>query len=211
MAELPFDIPHSLMSYLEQYESAPVKISHRLEKQLKKRGPDAVGHFLLGWFYHRQDNHQKAMTCAVKAKSFAPGSPFFEKLHYYFSHPELFEAWCSESRDELTHINRSGGYTSQSIHDLNVLIEKLSALEPSPMKENMQSLADDDNPEKNSFDDTDDIVSETLAKIHENQGKKAAAIKTYNRLKEINSGQADFYDEQIKRLEAGRDNHSEEE
>ncbi|MDZ7693336.1 MAG: hypothetical protein U5K69_19840 [Balneolaceae bacterium] len=72
-----------------------VAITNKLKNHLKKRGPDAVGYFLLAWFYHVEGNKDKAIRAALKAKVFAPGSPLMDKLHYYLSHPDAFEAWTS--------------------------------------------------------------------------------------------------------------------
>src|SRR5699024_2247490 len=76
-----------------QFESSPDKAINRLQTQLNKRGPDPVGYFLLGWFFHRQDEREKAIDCAFKAKNLASGSPFLKNIHYFFTHPDVFEAW----------------------------------------------------------------------------------------------------------------------
>lgn len=62
MIELPFDIPKSLASYVEQFDREPLKATKRLKEQLKKRGPDAVGHFLLAWFYHLKDKNEEGLN-----------------------------------------------------------------------------------------------------------------------------------------------------
>jgi len=60
------------------------------------------------------------------------------------------------------------------------------------------------------FDDTDlakqaeavdDIISETLAKIHVVQGKKQQAIEMYNQLKEINPDKAEHYQAEIEKID----------
>lgn len=48
--------------------------------------------------------------------------------------------------------------------------------------------------------DVDDIVTETLAVIHEKQSNYPAAIQTYERLKEANPSKEEYYSKQIKRL-----------
>lgn len=201
MADLPFDIPPSLYSYLEQFESAPQKTTRRLEQQLQKRGADAVGYFLLAWFYHKQENQPEAVNAALKAKIFAPGSPFFEKLHYFFSHPNLFDAWCTQ---EAWNDHTLGGYgfsKSGPILDLDNLIEKLSKIESSRIRFNQDILSDEDSSSATEeSDEVDDIVSETLAKIHEQQGKYKTAIKAYERLKVTKKERQSFYDERIEEL-----------
>lgn len=203
MAQLPFDIPKSLASYAEHFEEAPKKAIDRLKKQLKKRGPDAVGHFLLSWFYHIKDMDEKAIDEALKARIFAPGSPFFEKLHYYLSHPQTFEAWTPESISSKSK-QASAEKQPGPVLDLDSLIQKLSAIE----SERLRPSGDVDITEKKKkrdIDNIDDIASETLASIHEKQGKTEAAIKTYQRLKELNKEKKEYYKEQIMRLEKIRE------
>src|SRR5690554_4194901 len=93
MMNIPVHIPRSLQSYLDQYSEKPLVAIERLENQLKKRGPDAVGYYLLAWFYHYQDQPAEAVRCAWKAKIFAPGSPVMESFPYLMSHPKKFDAW----------------------------------------------------------------------------------------------------------------------
>lgn len=202
MPDLPFTIPESLASYLVQFESAPEKTIHRLKKQLKKRGPDAVAYFLLGWFYHRQGDREKAIDCALKAKTFAPGSPFLNKVHYYFTHPQLFGAWQTTEGDTSPSFSQPFPKDADPITDLNTLIEKLSAMESN--RRIRQKKQDDSSAQRKNhtenFDDVDDIVSETLAKIHEQQGKTQAAIDTYQKLKKRRKEKSAYYSEQIARL-----------
>lgn len=199
MTELPFDIPPSLFSYLEQYQSAPEKTTIRLEKQLQKRGADAVGYFLLAWFYHQQERHQQAVDYALKAKNYAPGSPFFENLHYFFSHPKLFDAWCNPSSATQDSANRYTAFrASGPLLDLDSLIEKLSDVESRRINFDPDAPAGTSKPDK--VDDTDDIVSETLATIYEQQGKLEAAINAYERLKIIKSERKSAFDKKIKEL-----------
>lgn len=46
----------------------------------------------------------------------------------------------------------------------------------------------------------EDIISETLAKIHQQQGNKKAAIKMYERLIEVNEDKADEFLNKIDEL-----------
>ncbi len=93
MQELPFEIPQSLSSYVAQFENDPEKGIANLEAFLKKRGMDAVGYFLLSWLYFNNDQKEEAVHFALKAKCCAPGSPFFQHLHYFMVHPNHFDAW----------------------------------------------------------------------------------------------------------------------
>lgn len=199
MPQLPFEIPQSLASYAEHFEEDPLKATTRLKKQLKKRGPDAVGHFLLAWFYHLKGLDDQAVEEAVKARMFAPGSPFFEKLHYYLSHPNTFEAWTPSSSSSTTKPTPAAKEHGPVLN-LDMLIEKLSSVESKRIKPDTTEPSDPIEKNDASSDNVDDIVSETLATIHEKQGKTEAAIRTYERLKKIRKEKKDYYDDQIRRL-----------
>lgn len=202
MTDIPFSIPESLVTYIVQYETSPDKTIHRLKKQLKKRGPDAVGYFILGWFYHRKGQDEEALNCALKAKNFAPGSPFFARLHYFFSHPQLFEAWQDQS---LNGTSAGDKYQSQigpfPNADLDDLIQKLSATKSKRISINEEDVSKSEKNTDPDPDNADEVVSETLAKIHEKQGKNGAAIKAYEMLRNARNEKENYYNEQIKRLE----------
>ena len=211
MPQLPFEIPKSLSSYAEHYEDDPIKAIKRLKKQLKKRGPDAVGHFLLAWLYHLEGLDDEAVEEALRARIFAPGSPFFQKLHYYLSHPKAFEAWTPDeeriySKDTNDSLSEPG-----PVLDLDNLIQKLSAVESDRIRPEVNQTAEkSDKGDETSSEDVDDIVSETLAKIHEKQGKMDAAINAYKRLKTINKGKAEHYTQEIQRLQKLKEEQEEE-
>lgn len=210
MPQLPFDIPKSLASYAEHFDDDPLKATTRLKKQLKKRGPDAVGHFLLAWFYHLKGMDDQAVEEALKARIFAPGSPFFQKLHYYLSHPQAFEAWTPEKAATPSKKSSKPTNTPGPVLNLDSLIQKLSAVEDERIrpKENQEEHGD---PNKAvSKDNVDDIASETLAQIHEEQGKMDAAIRTYKRLRRSNSQKKDHYTDQIIRLQSLKEKNEEE-
>lgn len=69
MSNFPFHLPDSLVSYAIQFESSPEKAVNRLQSQLDKRGPDPVGYFLLGWFYHRQNKNSKQLIALLKRRT----------------------------------------------------------------------------------------------------------------------------------------------
>jgi tetratricopeptide (TPR) repeat protein len=200
MAELPFNIPQSLRSFNERFEKNPKTGITKLSRHLKKRGPDAVGHFLLAWFYHLDDQNSLAIREALKAKTYAPGSPLMEHLHYFLVHPEKFEAAIPvENYTSSKKLNQSN--RKSPILDLDSLIAMLEAVESKRIR-----IPGDDEP----FDDTnlaqeaeqvDDIISETLAKIHVIQGKKKQAIEMYNQLKEIHPDKMEHYQAEIDKLD----------
>jgi len=110
MAELPFNIPQSLRSFNERFEKNPKTGITKLSRHLKKRGPDAVGHFLLAWFYHLDDQNSLAIKEALKAKTFAPGSPLMEHLHYFLVHPEKAVLACASAVREWDANGTNFGY-----------------------------------------------------------------------------------------------------
>lgn len=201
MPQLPFDIPNSLASYAEHFEDDPIKATKRLKKQLNKRGPDAVGHFLLAWFYHLEGMDDQAVDEALKARIFAPGSPFFQKLHYYLSHPKAFEAWTPKKSKPSSRKSSETVSDPGPVLNLDSLIQKLSTVEDKRIHLPQNSTDDTQSERDVAGDDVDDIVSETLAKIHEDQGKIDAAIHTYKRLKKLKAEKEDYYDDQIARLQ----------
>lgn len=199
MAELPFNIPQSLRSFNERFEKNHKTGITKLSRHLKKRGPDAVGHFLLAWFYHLDDQNTLAIREALKAKTFAPGSPLMEHLHYFLVHPEKFEAAVPiqnyTSSKKLNQSNRKS-----PILDLDSLIAMLEAVESKRIRIPSDDEPFDDTNLAEEADQVDDIISETLAKIHVLQGKKQQAIVMYNQLKEINPDKVEHYQTEIDKL-----------
>ncbi len=199
MQTLPFNIPKSLSSYVEKFETDPEGSTAKLAKLIQKRDPDAVGHFLLAWFHHLQGNNQLAIREALIAKTYAPGSPLMEHLHYFLVHPELFEARVPSISYSSERKLQQASRTSP-ILDLDRLIELLEEVE----SQRIQIPLDDENAndEDLSEESTEvgDIVSETLAKIHEKQGNRKEAIKMYERLITLNEDKADIYSSQISKL-----------
>ncbi|HBX67123.1 MAG: hypothetical protein CL670_07025 [Balneola sp.] len=200
MQELPFNIPKSLSSYVEKFDEDPKKVTQKLKKHLKKRGPDAVGHFLLSWFYHIQDKKSEAVKEALKAKTYAPGSPLMEHLHYFLVHPEKFEAAIPAHSYTSSAVKLQQASRTSPVLDLDRLIEMLEAVESQRIQIPAEGEPHDDTDLSKEAEDVDDLVSETLAKIHSLQGRNKEAIKMYERLIEKDESKADHYKEQINKL-----------
>ena len=200
MQELPFNIPKSLSSYVEKFDEDPKKVTQKLKKHLKKRGPDAVGHFLLSWFYHLQDKKSEAVKEALKAKTYAPGSPLMEHLHYFLVHPEKFEAAIPAHSYTSSAVKLQQASRTSPVLDLDRLIEMLEAVESQRIQIPAEGEPHDDTDLSKEAEDVDDLVSETLAKIHSLQGRNKEAIKMYERLIEKDESKADHYKEQINKL-----------
>tara|TARA_R110002124_G_C8951264_1_gene513324 strand:+ start:2187 stop:2789 length:603 start_codon:yes stop_codon:yes gene_type:complete len=199
MAELPFNIPQSLRSFNERFEKNPKTGITKLSRHLKKRGPDAVGHFLLAWFYHLDDQNTLAIREALKAKTYAPGSPLMEHLHYFLVHPEKFEAAVPvQNYSSSKKLNQS--HRKSPILNLDSLIAMLEAVESKRIRIPTDDEPFDDTNLAEEADQVDDIISETLAKIHVLQGKKQQAIEMYNQLKELHPDKIEYYQSEIDKL-----------
>ncbi|MEX2395779.1 MAG: hypothetical protein WD491_02090 [Balneolales bacterium] len=197
MPDFPFTIPPSLSSFVEQFDSDPQKSTDRLETHLKKRGLDAGGYFILACLYHKRGMKTLAIENAMKAKSFAPGSPLFENLHFYLLHPQKFDAAVPTKE----HKTEEPPPSANSDYDLNLdsLISKLSSADS--LKVELKS--------GNSKDNTDlsipaqmvsDLASETLAKINEKQEKYKQAIETLKTMQQVKPQQSDKYQKDIERI-----------
>ncbi len=199
MEHLPFNIPQSLNSYIELFKKDQNKAISKLKKQVKKRDPDAVGHFLLAWLHHIKQNNKEAIKEALIAKNYAPGSPLMEHLHYFLLHPEQFDAAIPKSKYSKQKRFLQGTRRSP-ILDLDRLIEMLEAVESQRIQIPMNSDNDEMEDLSEEANNIEDIISETLAKIHQQQGNKKAAIKMYERLIEVNEDKADEFLNKIDEL-----------
>ncbi|HLR32852.1 MAG TPA: hypothetical protein VK074_10195 [Fodinibius sp.] len=211
MLKLPFNISRSLSSYVEHFEEDPEKATHRLKEQLENRGPDAVGYFLLAWFYHLRDMREKAVEEALRARIFAPGSTFFKRLHYYLSHPDQFEAWTSDPVEPRSRPSTSAPIQRGPVLDLDSLIQRLSDVNTHRIQPDKAYSGEMETGKKNpGHNDLGNIVSETLAKIHEKQGKIDTAIRSYQQLKRIKKEKREYFNQQINRLQDIKNNSEEE-
>jgi len=202
MAEFPFEIPKSLLSYCEQFEDHPKKATDKLKKHLKKRGLDPVGYMLLSWFYYLDNEQKKAIETALKAKVYAPGSSYLSLLHYYFNHPNKMEAWfpdfnISSNNQDISSAQRKG---SQFKIDLEELIKSLTNVDRvQASNSNVEAGTDEDL--SDNTDQADGIITETLAEIHTTQGKYKEAIRTYRSLIKLHPQKKDNYKTKIEQLE----------
>lgn len=192
-----YQIPTSYQGYLETFEKDPELAIERLENHVEKRNTGAVGYFFLAWLYLKNQQLDKAQEAALQAKILAPGSRFFENLHYFIAHPQHFDAWKPPQK-RITFKRDLSSETSHPIHNLDSLISKLASAESKRIKINPEGEPESDLSERSS--NVDDIVTETLAVIHEKQGNYSAAISTYKKLKEMNPHREEHYDKTIKRL-----------
>jgi len=198
MNSFPFKLPDSLNSHLELFEKQPEKAIGSLQRHLKRRGNDAVGYFLLGWFYLQTGSKEKALYYANMARAFAPGSPFFHYLPYYFQHPKSFEAWVPEHQNGPQTALKSKKQKNRFFLDIDALISRLS--HPDAKKIRLDAVSGEDLKHV-PFKDGDGIATPTLAKIYEQQKQYREAIKTYKKLIELKPENKMQYQEEIDRLE----------
>jgi len=196
----PYQIPESFQSYIEQFRNDPDTAITRLENHIQKRKTGAIGFFFLAWLYQQNDQNDKAVDAAVQARILAPGSKYLEKLPYFLSHPDRFEAWepASETFNfNATHSKKENEF-SHPINDIDLLISKLSGAERKRIKPDLKKDNDVDLGAESAH--VDDIVTETLAVIHEKQQNYKSAIKTYEKLKRNNPEREEHFNNQIERL-----------
>lgn len=206
-----YQIPESFQSYLEQFEEDPETAISRLENHTQKRKTGAIGYFFLSWLYHKNGQDDKAIAASLQARILAPGSTFLEKLPYFLSHPQKFEAWEPEIETfsfANTEKTKSREF-SHPISDLDVLISKLSGVERKRIKPDFSDADDKDLGAESTH--VEDIVSETLAVIHEKQKNYSGAIQTYEKLKRNNPEKEDHFNTQIERIQKKIDDNAGEE
>jgi tetratricopeptide (TPR) repeat protein len=171
MQEFPFSLPQSLAGYLDTFQNEPEKTLSKLNKHLSRRGYDAVGTFLLSWFYLQLGERDQAIAHALKAKTYAPGSPFLEYVHYFLVHPGAFTAWKPES----IHRDNRSRYISRPkdfLMDLEALIGRLSEVEGRKISMREKAEEKEDDSEKDLSDSsktTKKLASFTLIDIHASQ------------------------------------------
>lgn len=201
--------PASFQIYLDQFKSDPDKTIAKLEQHVIKRNTGAVGYFFLAWLSHKNGDKTKAIEHAWTAKVYAPGSPLMERLHYFLAHPDSFDAWVPDKKIKNYKKEHNSGDRSHPISDLDSLITKLSAVETKRIKlseEDLKKEVDEDLSKHST--QVDDIVTETLAGIHEKQKNYEAAIETYKQLRRSNPTKREHFDEQIFRLQQLKDSNT---
>ncbi|MCH8557515.1 MAG: hypothetical protein LAT84_06835 [Balneolia bacterium] len=198
MNTFPFQLPDSLKSHLELFEKDPEKATGMLMRHLKRRGNDAVGYFLLGWFFLQQGKDEEARYCAAKAKAFAPGSPFFNYLPYYFKHPSRFEAWLPDDSRQMKPTGRDGSSSdSRFFINIDSLITKLSSPEAQRIK---LKKASEHEVRHLPLKVGDGIATPTLARIYEDQQQYEQAIKAYEQIKRREPHRAEDCEAKIEQL-----------
>lgn len=200
--ELPTgQVPGSYQIYLDQFDSDPDGTLQKLENHVSKRNSGAVGYYFLAVLSRKAGKNADALKFALSARILAPGSTFFKRLPYFIQHPDLFQAWVPRQKPAVPGNNPMKTDSTHPIRDLDLLITKLSEADKKRIKipENKKEIEDHRDLSKSSAN-VDDIVTETLALIHEKQGNFEASIKVYKQLRLANSAKRDHYDKQIIRL-----------
>ena len=199
MSDLPFTLPGSLNSYLEQFPEQPDRSIERLRSFLKKRGQDAIGHMLLAWLLHINGNKSEALETATQARHFAPGSPLLENYLFFILHPDGFNAALPDLSAQQDNSTQT---PTRITADLEKIIHKLTEKRGAAVKDPDESpmSEDEDLSKKTSY--IQDLATETLASIYHKQGKLQDAIRVYGLLKSSMPGRADEFEQKINELRA---------
>lgn len=196
-------VPESYQIYLDQFDSDPEGTLEKLENHISKRNSGAVGYYILALLSRKAGRPDDALRYALSARILAPGSKFFKRFPFYIQHPDFFDAWIPE-QDSSSKTKKASPETGTSlpIRDLDQLITKLSSAESKRIRvqEEGKKTAEDPVDLSKRSAQVDDIVTETLALIHEKQGNYEAAINVYKQLRLTKSHNREHYDEQILRL-----------
>ncbi|TVQ65852.1 MAG: tetratricopeptide repeat protein [Balneolaceae bacterium] len=191
-------IPVSYQSYAEQFDSNPALAISRLESRIEKRNPGAVGYLILAWFYLKNSDREKALEAALTARILAPGSSFMSRLPYFVRHPKAFDAW----QPAAVRVKQKDGFQLQDeshpIKDLDLLISKLSSIGTARLESANPEYSDVDL--SNPGSEVDDIVTETLAVIHEKQNNYEEAISTYEKLLKEKPHKKETFKKKIEKL-----------
>jgi tetratricopeptide (TPR) repeat protein len=194
---IPVALPPSLASHVELYDTDPDKALGRLHQHMRRRGNDPVGYMLLAFMYKQAGDQKNALESALKARIFAPGSLFMQKLPYFLTHPDRFEAWITEKR-KSTAVRVPD--QNEFLKDIDNLIDTLSDASPKNIR-----LRDDHEQAEDYVEATnrmaDKIATETLASIYEMQGKTEKAVETYKLIAMRDPSRSKYCDEQITRLQ----------
>lgn len=209
--ELPAGpVPESYQIYLDQFDRDPEGTITKLENHVTKRNSGAVGYYILAVLSREVGRSSDAIKYALSAKIMAPGSEFFRRLPYFIQHPDYFDAWIPKTTSQPDGKEKQKQFQTHPIRDLDQLISKLSDAEARRIKVPNTTADSDDSVEDLSkrSADVDDIVTETLALIHEKQGNYQAAINVFKQLRLANSSKRAHYDEQIIRLQELTENET---
>ncbi|HKJ34146.1 MAG TPA: tetratricopeptide repeat protein [Balneolales bacterium] len=200
MDSIPFEIPKSLATYVDQFNTDPQKAIEKLKIHIHRRGNDAVALFILAWFYYNLDDQKQAIENALKAKTYAPGSPFLEYLHYFLIHPNTFRAWIPDNYYRDSNSKTSFDLNIDLLQDLESLIKRLTEAENKKIQINEEQQIEDTDLSLAS-QTIDDIASETLANIYEEQGKYKEAINIYKKLCRMMPKKRDHFLDEIAKLQ----------
>lgn len=187
----PLPLPPSLQSYSELFQREPHEAIKRLENQLRKREYDPVCTILLAWFHKEIGDSSTASYYAIKAKLFAPGSPFLSFSSYYLDHSDQFDASVPLDAYE----GELPGFFVDRTLSLDELIERLSSGDNSKisLQESHTEPVSDSETIIGDSADGQLLATETLAKIYEAQGAHEKAAQVYEALMAKNPGKADEY------------------
>lgn len=193
-----YQIPDSYKSIIEKFSSDPETAISTLKTRIEKRNAGAIGYFFLAWLHLKNNQTEEAAEAAWQARVRAPGSRFINTLHYNIVHPKGISAWQPEPVRPLFSRQLQKASLPHPIPDLDSLINKLASAKATRI--NLPADGKDDVDLSIESTNVDDIVTETLAVIHEKQENIDAAIATYKRLIRLNPDRTEHFKNQINRL-----------
>ncbi len=193
-----YQIPDSYKTIIDKFENDPEAAITSLKSRVEKRNAGAIGYFFLAWLYLKNNDTENAIEAAWNARVRAPGSRYINSLHFFIEHPNRFDAWLPQYQRPVFNREIQKILISHPIQDLDTLISKLSSVDSVKIRPGTKDKVERDLSAESA--DVDDIVTETLAVIHEKQENFEAAIHAYQRLIETNPDRKDYFMKQINRL-----------
>jgi tetratricopeptide (TPR) repeat protein len=196
--DLPsFPVPPSLAAYVRLFQESPEKAISKMETAFQKRRSDPILLAWLCWMWLKQGNRVKALHAANCAITLAPGSPIIAQLRYLCAHPSGFQALNPAFSTPAVSIKPTTNDFGVPF-DLDSLITNLSLAGQRKI-----SLVATDEPTVDLAQESakrGQIATQTLAIVHEKQGRVKEALDVYRQLLAAKPDMETTYAEHIARL-----------
>jgi len=194
-----FPVPPSLVAYVRLFEKSPDKAIAKMDAAFQKRRSDPVLLAWLCWMHLEHGNRTEALRVANLAIVQAPGSPIIAQLRYLCTHPAGFDALNPAfSVPPPTPVTSSNDFGVP--FDLDTLITKLS--HASKRKISLSESAEPSVDMAMESAKRGSIATQTLADVHEKQGRFKEALDVYHQLVAAKPEREPSYAEHIARLTA---------
>jgi hypothetical protein len=194
-----FPVPPSLVAYVRLFDENPDKAIAKMDAAFQKRRSDPVLLAWLCWMQLEHGNRTEALRVANLAMVQAPGSPIIAQLRYLCSHPAGFDALnAAFSVPTTSPVTASNDFGVP--FDLDTLITKLS--HASKRKITLSESAEPSVDMAKESAKRGSIATQTLAAVHEKQGRYKEALDVYHQLVAAKPERESSYAEHIARLTA---------